>query len=167
MYTIFQKNTGVTLIELIVVMAILGIMASITTISFGSSRDKRAVETNARQFAAVVRLAQNYALSGKRAPGVTTPTCGYQVSNNGSAYFIKALKIGASGACDADPVISESYTLNQGVAMTIATDVVSFEIPYGKKSGASSFTFSKGASSHYVCINTKGEVKDSPTAGCR
>ncbi|NCQ06665.1 MAG: prepilin-type N-terminal cleavage/methylation domain-containing protein, partial [Candidatus Moranbacteria bacterium] len=68
MYTIFQKNTGVTLIELIVVMAILGIMASITTISFGSSRDKRAVETNARQFAAVVRLAQNYALSGKQAP---------------------------------------------------------------------------------------------------
>jgi len=165
MYTIFQKNTGVTLIELIVVMAILGIMASITTISFGSSRDKRAVETNARQFAAVVRLAQNYALSGKQAPGVII-TCGYQVSNNGSAYFIKALKIGASGACDEDLVISELYTLNQGVAMTIATDVVSFEIPYGKKSGASSFTFSKGASSHYVCINTKGEVKDSPTAGC-
>ncbi len=158
MIKIFQKNRGVTLIELVVVMAILGIMAAITTTSYNAGKIKRDVETNAREFAAVLRLAQNYALSGKQSG---SQTCGYRVESVApSSYSIIPLSFNTNN-CITDGTAIESYTLKYGVIITTTNAKVTFLMPYGTIGSGSDnqITFSKGSVSQYVCVATSGEIK--------
>lgn len=71
--------SGFTLIEVVIVIAIVGISSGIILASMTSSqRVERETETAARKFAALVREAQNDALTGKQLVASTDP-CYYQI----------------------------------------------------------------------------------------
>ena len=61
-----MHRRGFTLIEIMVVMAIIGIVTAVTIVSFGSGKERKAVEGQARKVAAAIREMQNYALTGKQ-----------------------------------------------------------------------------------------------------
>ena len=57
-----QKN-GFTLIEIMVAMAIVGIMSAMVLTSLSSGKERKVVEGEARRVAAAIREIQNYALT--------------------------------------------------------------------------------------------------------
>ena len=74
------KIKAFTLVELIIVIAVIGIMTSVGMVSFQTSRNTHKVEAAANEVAATIKLAQSYALQGKAADdgsgNMVTP-CGY------------------------------------------------------------------------------------------
>jgi len=62
--------------ELLLVIAIIGIMTVAGFVSLSSSRTNTKLQTAQREVASVIKLAQSYALQGKVTPNGTTP-CGF------------------------------------------------------------------------------------------
>ena len=61
-----SQRKGFTLIEILVVVAIIGIAAGIILVSVGSGRTQKEVEGDARRLVGMLRELQNDALSGKQ-----------------------------------------------------------------------------------------------------
>lgn len=157
---------GFTLIELLIVIAIISILSVIVLVSLGDGRAKKELETNANEFAGVVREAQNYALTGKQAVSGTTP-CGYQISWSGSSYSITYRSINASGVCVADSTLAE-YFLKNGVVFN-GSDSFTFNLPYADLSfgsGTKTIIFTKQSLSHAVCVYGGGRTIDVTGATC-
>lgn len=81
-----RKQKGVTLVEVMVVIAVIGIGTSIMLASMGNAKEQKRVETAAREVAAMFREAQSNALSGKMyfdsTSGTEVSVCGYAVTWN-------------------------------------------------------------------------------------
>lgn len=159
MLTIRKNNfRAFTLIEMLVVMAIVGIMTTVIVASLGSGRTKRELETNAREFASTVREAQSYALTGKQAIGGGS-ACAFSVTWMGSSTY----KLGStpSGSCGAIPTSIVSYSLKNGVTLS-NFGTISFKLPWAAvvSGGGSKVIFSKSSNTHSVCINVEGKITD-------
>ena len=85
------NQKGFSLIELIAVIAIMGIASTIVIAQYSDSRDSKALFLGAKQIANDVRTAQNYAF-GALAVGGTNPGYGIRFSNGSSSYIIFADK---------------------------------------------------------------------------
>lgn len=71
---------GFTLIELMVVLVLIGVIASLAVLSFGGTRDPR-METEARRLAAVMELAMQTAILQNRELGLVLDQSGYRFSH--------------------------------------------------------------------------------------
>ncbi|MEA2098067.1 MAG: prepilin-type N-terminal cleavage/methylation domain-containing protein [Patescibacteria group bacterium] len=89
-----MKN-GFTIIELIVVMAIMGIMFAVTIPQYSKIRDSKALSLGEEQIINDIRMVQNYAYSILKNDG-SFPVGGYGInfSNNSKEYIIFADKNG-------------------------------------------------------------------------
>lgn len=150
-----------TLIEVMVVMAIISIMVGIIISSLGNGRTVRELETNAREFASVVREAQNYALTGRQFVANTDP-CAFRVDWSGSGYTLKYRYLDASRNCTQTSDIF-SYTLKNGVKF-VSGSTVQFNVPHAVNaiSGSENATFNKSSTTiyHRVCMYKDGRVTD-------
>lgn len=165
MTTITQKNLrGFTLIEVMVVMAIISIVSGMVIVSLTDSRVKRELETNAREFVGVVREAQNYALTGKQIGGNTA--CSFSVTWMAPSTY--NLKYTPSGNCTATPTSTASYSLKNGVIFQNASTSGSFNfaLPHANFSGNTSVKFTKKGIWHTVCISSDGRISDKPGPSC-
>lgn len=158
-----KVSAGFTLVELAVVIAIIGILVTLTSVSFGTQNTKKALEVNAREISSVFREAQNYALTGKQLNSSNT-TCAYSVTwvASTSTYSLNAIpKNGAT--CNGTPTIIVTYLLKQGVTFT-GSGSVSFSLPWGTSSGAVKVLLSRlgdvATYYHTVCLNASGTVVD-------
>lgn len=158
--------SGFTLIELLIVIAIISIITVVLLLSFGNSRIKKELETNANEFAGVVREAQNYALTGKQAVSGTTP-CGYQINWSGSSYSITYRSINSSGVCVSGSALAQ-YSLKNSVVFS-GSDSFTFNLPYADLSfgsGTKTIIFTKQSLSHVVCVYSGGRTTDVAGAIC-
>jgi prepilin-type N-terminal cleavage/methylation domain-containing protein len=141
---------GFSLIELMITIAIAGIMTAATLVSMNAMREKKAVEGAAREVAAVVRETQNYALTGKGLT-VSSASCSYVFSwTAGSAdYGITGCK-------------TQNYTLKNGVNFSSNGSIV-FSIPFSVISPAATadIALNKG-SNYHVCVYVSGVVEERP-----
>ncbi|KKR20862.1 MAG: Tfp pilus assembly protein FimT [Candidatus Moranbacteria bacterium GW2011_GWA2_39_41] len=137
-----KTNRAFTLVEFLVVIAFMGIMTAVSLVSFYDSKNKKAVETEARKVAAVVREAQNYALTGKNA----SAGCGneYTFTYGGSEYGI----IGC---------VTESYSLIGGVSFNTNSSF-SFSVPWGNASEAKTIAVEKGNDKYNICVYQSGKI---------
>lgn len=153
-----------TLIEVMVVMAIISIMAAVVVSSLGNGRTERELETNAREFASVIREAQNYALTGKQWSSGDTP-CSFGVRwiGGSSTYdFTYAEKSGDT--CPPSPSSVVAYTLKNGVTFSGGGSML-FTLPHAATSGVNA-VFVKGGLHHIVCISADGRVSDTAGSTC-
>ena len=176
---------GFTLVELMIVMVMTAIMIAVTIVSLSGSRDRKAVEGEARKFAAVVREAQNYALTGK-AINATDPTCGVGIKAivSGATTFRLKYMHRTSGAvsCSAGftiPADTDNFSSIRSLlnGVQFASDTASaiyFSVPRGELidgNGAAITTtqlilLSKGSSMYSVCVYPTGRVEDVSGASC-
>jgi len=158
-----KNGAGFTLIEVMVVVALMGIMAALSIVSLESGRIERELEANAREFVGIVREAQNYALTGRQIGGNTA--CSFSVVWAASTY---SFRYTPSGNCAASPTPIASYALKNGVAFS-NTNALSFSLPHAAldfSTGNRSATFTKQSSSYVVCIYADGRISDQRGAAC-
>lgn len=164
---VVKKNLrGFTFVEVMMVMAIIGIMAGMVVVSFTKNRVERELETNAREFAGVVREAQNYALTGKQFVAGTDP-CGFMVNWDGSSYTLTYKYKGANEVCNQTSLIA-TYALKNGVSFSGSNADVYFDVPHATLNfnGIKSVQFTKSSKNHTVCIYADGRISDQPGINC-
>lgn len=153
-----KNKKGFSFIELMITIAIMAIMSTITLVSMNKGRELWAVKTAAREVAATVRETQNYALTGKglTASSVSCSYIFFWTTNSGN-YGLKPPPAGCKVA---------SYTLKNGVKFpgSGSTNSISFSVPFSLSSSAD-ILLNKGTSNYHVCVYNSGIVKEDPV-GC-
>ncbi len=137
-----NKKNGFTLIELMVVIAILGVMATLVVVNFNRLRAQRSVILAENEMVTQIRKVQSYALSGRDTsinPLVTRPRYfGIIFEKDRNWYSIYELAESDQGYSFSE---LETVRMNEGavigpVNQTGATKLVCtnilFSVPYGK-----------------------------------
>ena len=161
--------SGFTLIEIVVAMAILSIMAAVTITSMSGAKTKSEVDGAARQLAASIREAQNYALTGKNITSTSTNrACQFSVvSTSGSGTFVLKQASMAGTTCGA-LANAVTYTLQNGVSFSAGSEV-RFDVPRGEPrdnvggeltAGNIDFSFAKNGSTAHVCVYPLGRIEE-------
>jgi len=73
-----HRQTGFSLIEIMVVVIIIGIVISVATLSMGLFGNDRALKTEADRFVALMEVAQDEAVMQSREFGIEIMTAGYR-----------------------------------------------------------------------------------------
>lgn len=155
----YKNQRGYTLIELLIVIAIITIGTSVTVFMVGNARVVREVDAGARELSGILREAQNYALTGRQLAGGSP--CRYQVrwTNGSGSYSLIYWYKDGSGNCTRQS--ATAYTLPSGVTFR-NTSSASFLLPHASLEGGASVTarLGKGSTLRNVCVSTSGLVSD-------
>jgi prepilin-type N-terminal cleavage/methylation domain-containing protein len=178
-----------TLIEMMVVIAIIGIVSALMLVNLNNGRVQRDLETSAKEFVSMVREAQNDALTGKQIVGSTTPCAqAFRVywsvgssADSGSAgtgtYRLDYYEKNNSGDCSYAGRVGPK-TFNNGVVFTGPQTSMAFGLPnadvYDKNLAALSaqspnyisVVLMKQPYTHVVCIYSSGAVTDRDGSTC-
>lgn len=172
----FQIHKGFTLIEVLVVIAIIGIVSSLIISSLSTQRLSRETDRGAHEFGSQLRSAQNYALAG-RSTGLTQENCYYGVRLTSATTFSLVHYYRVGGNCDTSTVLS-SMTLPNGVQFSgIAAypTTFAFQLPRAEvysdtggglaSMGATQLIgLTKGGQTAYLCLYPSGRVEQRGTA---
>ena len=137
--------------EIMVVIAIIGIMSAVALVSLSKGKEQKAVEAAAREVASAIREAQNYALTGKGADS----TCTIYI------FFCTNLSANYSIACGSNAI---NYTLKNGVNFDsgcTSTNII-FPIPWATLSvNPDAIVLKKGNSCYQIDVNIAGNITES------
>jgi prepilin-type N-terminal cleavage/methylation domain-containing protein len=141
-----QHYKAVSLMEVLVVIAIIGIMTTVGFVSLDSGKSQAKLQAAQREIASVIKLTQSYALQGKVAPDGATP-CGYGIrfdpadsSKMSYEIFYNTWTTGGWGYTDCTNMnadlntrhwrngtphsqIFQSFTLKDGVILSTSPDI--------------------------------------------
>lgn len=153
-----QKNkmvAGFTLAELLIVIAIIGITTTVVLSDWSSTRTVQFLDNSAREVEAVVREAQNAALTGMQMSATDRP-CGFRVTWGGSDYTITYRYKDAGGTCNQSSILT-THTLTNGVVFNSGSNF-EFTLPYGMVSANQTIVLTKLNSYRAVCVYTSGRI---------
>lgn len=164
--SISQKNhsqKAFTLIEVLVAVAILGILSTVILVNANSSRVTQDLEASTREMVGFFRGVQNRALTGEQA-GAGIP-CRFGVAWNGASYSVVYYSKVATGAPCGNPVTIQTHTLRNGIVFSTPGDMY-FSLPHAdgyETSGAAIdpskvVTLSKAGITYSVCIYKEGLI---------
>lgn len=154
---------GFSFLELMTVIAMVGIMTAVTLVSLNKSRSEKDVEVAARVVAGALHEAQNYALTGENA----SSSCGgmywfkYKITGD-SDYEI-------SGCLSAKYTLPKNITFNEVGSIYFTTphadiygadgNLLFAQDPY-KTAGYLDITLKKDSSEYHVCLYPAGDIKE-------
>lgn len=170
---------GVTLLELMVVIGIVGIMMAVSLVSLKSTRTGTRLNEARSDVAATIKLAQSYALQGKMQKG--QPVCGYGFRfKNKTDYEVYYYPV-PGGGCGDPPAfsaaavkIAESRSLGSGIEVYNQNDqnnpnatIVYFKLPngdpydqFGTAYAGSTLEFKIDSSKKSITVNSRGYVEE-------
>lgn len=164
--TFFKKNKVVrafTLAELLIVLAIIGITTTVLLTDWSGNRTIQYLDNGAREVEAVIRGAQNAALSGVQVSATDRP-CGYQITWAGSSYTVTYRYKDGAGVCNQSSQLS-SHGLTNGVAFDSGSNF-EFTLPYGTVAADQTILLIKQGVYHAVCVYTSGRIITTPGSTC-
>lgn len=161
-----DKALGFTLIEILVVLAVIGTITGIVIFNIGTERQNSALFRSAQKLSLDLRRAQNYALSSKTFK-ITGIPCGWGVHFNGlnSTNYIIFADLAASADCsDRDFLRAtdgledfETVNLESGIAVSNLTGDLS-DIVFTPPEPIVNFTPSQTTASISL-INTNSDTR--------
>lgn len=145
------------MIEVLIVIAIIGILSAMVLVSLAGARTARDLDRSAHEVAAVLREAQNYALSGRSA-SIGENNCSYSVQvTSGSSNY--SLRHTYGSGCGSNDSLS-NYSLTRGVVFG-SNLTASFSVPRGVLTPApASIALTKDGSTVYVCLSAAGQISE-------
>lgn len=166
---------GFTLVELMLVVAFIGIMAGVVLVSFSTRSTSESVKSAAREVAAAVRETQVSALSGfGRGESESIPDgsriCRYEINQISSTQYRSIVFYSSSNCLSGteENITLLTYTLPNGVSFPSGSPSspvwsIKFAVPRGEimTGSSSSISLVKGESSFSVCVSPAGSVKES------
>jgi prepilin-type N-terminal cleavage/methylation domain-containing protein len=175
---ILTKNSGFTLIEMMIVMAIIGILSATGFMGYQSAKRNAALRAAQREVATVIRLAQGYALQGKTQGDITPCGYGFKFTANNTYQIFYTNKLVATKSCsdsgnDGYPgteiLVGSAFVLDNDVAITNspASNVkVYFHIPFAPVTDLNDSTtvfplvinFNAAGETVSLTINSAGEI---------
>lgn len=163
-------SRGFSLVEVLLVIAFIGIMTAVTFVSLSGKRTDEALKGAAREVAAAVRVAQNNALSGVKESGNDNGLCRHLLKwTNGNAtstlsvIHLKNNGTNCSSSSDTQEFSLGDRALENGVVF-VGTGAVGFSVPQGNlysESGppaTQSIVFTKAGRFAAVCVLPSGIV---------
>lgn len=159
---------GFTLIEVIVVIALVSILTAVVLTSFGKSRTTKTVEAEASAFARIVREAQNYAVTGRQT-GTDEIPCWFTVLPTGASPLSNyRLSVryhnGSEDVCTLSSPTKDlgMYPIQNGVEFkSTGWTWVRYQVPFGKfvtGNSAIPVVFVKDGVEYTVCAYPSGNV---------
>lgn len=159
-----MKNyQGVTFIELVVVIAMIGIMASVVVVSMSSSRNQAKLKAAQTEVASTIKLAQSYALQGRQFSGATPKYYGVVFVSSGPASTKNySLCSGNDDSCNG---IVENSELKDGAVfdppLTVDERII-FDVPNGNCvlgcNSVINFGLSGSTDTKMITISSSGAV---------
>lgn len=164
-------SRGFTLVEVMLVMAFIGIMTGVVFVSLSTRRSMESAKSAAREVAAAVRETQGSALSGlRRGKNSSVPDgrsiCRYEITQTSATEYQSSV-FHANDCSIGSPtsLLLRTYTLPNGVRFSSPLSSpwrVVFAVPRGEVTpGNVSISLAKGGSSFSVCVSSAGSVKES------
>lgn len=164
-FKIKKSLSAFTIIEMVVVLAIIGIITVIMLRDWSGGRTTQQLDSAGREVEAVVREAQNYALTGSQGVPGTEP-CQFQITWGGAGYTTIYWYKNAAGACNQQLAGFRSYTLKNGVTFS-AGGSFSFSLPHaGVVGGSQTILLTKSGASQVVCVSASGLISTQSGANC-
>lgn len=171
----FRCVSAFTLIEVMVVMAIIGIVSALITSSLSSYRSLRDADRAGHVFSAALREAQNYALAG-RADTISEENCYFGLRITSATDYSLVNYYRSGGTCTSFNTVS-AYSLPVGVQFSgIATYPTSFAFSLpraevytgtvgalGSLGASQLFGFTKAGQTVYICLYPTGRIEDRGT----
>ena len=161
-----RYNPGFTLIEMAAVVAILGILATITLVSWSRGRAQQEVKLAVLEFQAAMRQAQGYAMAGRT--DSTRIPCNYQLKFETTSQYSIIYQYKSGDVCPNDftsnlsnPV--QTFDVPNGVrfpANAWGSGGIVFVLPSGSglSTNIDAITLQKGSATQSVCIpHTDGQ----------
>jgi len=136
-----KKHKGITLIEVIIVVAIIGIISALGFELLGNARRDNNYKIACEMAASQINKTKNYSLTGKTVDGATPNK--FKITMSGSTIVISGLTGGTE-----TPL--ETVSLPGGTSFSGAF-VEEYVVPYGGINNAMDVTFSD--SSRYVDVS--------------
>ena len=131
--------------ELIVVMAIMGIMASVGIVSLQSSKSDSRLKATQREVAASIKQAQSYALQGRMQEGETPCEYGFEFTSVTDYQIFYRLPVSGSCASMGSETTVESFSISNGVVLYYPTTMdkskIRFSIPFANMTGPNAWGF--------------------------
>jgi prepilin-type N-terminal cleavage/methylation domain-containing protein len=153
---------GFTLLEILIVVAVIGIISVIILGGTGNGRTEREIDAAGREVVAAFRESQQYALTGRQIVPNTNP-CQFALTwNSGSSNFTATYYYKDNNeVCNQTSVIS-TYALRGGVTFS-NTGAVAFTVPHGKTTfgGVSvGAQLGKAGTTGVACVYRDGLMKN-------
>lgn len=157
----FRKQSGFTLVELMVIIFISVMMTVLTLVNFSGARGQYKAEQTARQLVSDLRRVQNMALAGKVAmSGVAR---GYGVYIESASRYILFYNTDFSVVYDTASIDMQVVNLNSVALNSISKNI--FFVPPdptvyidGVSPASLSVTVSSNGLSKIVLVNTTGNI---------
>lgn len=123
------RKNGFTLIELMIIVAIIGIMTTVGFVSLKSGQNQAKLKATQTEIVALVKLAQSYALQGKKQGAVVPEYYGVKFSVDGSGYVFCSSSDSMDASCNNS---IETHQFSDGVSMDLGRgSLVWFDVPFG------------------------------------
>jgi len=183
-----QNTKAFSLIELMAVIAIIGIMSSVLFVSLSSGRTEKHLENASRQLATDIRSLQRTVLNGAVPPGITEPICGFGMRKWMDDYrFFVIIKsdadtrtgTGCNGAAygrstaSGNPVtLRDIKSFENGVVLSGTLPDLYFEVPNGKlyvggaQNASAEYILEKDGIEYHVCVSSGGNVEEMGETSC-